>query len=219
MTNLQTPSAGASMARQEATNVAGTAAEEGKGAAAAAADAGGQVASTAAEGAKELASQTAQQAGDVKRQATEQARQFVGQAQDQLREQAESQAQRASSGLKDLSTQLRGLAEGKPAVGGVAQNGVRQLAEKVEAIAQRMDERGVDGTVDDLRRFARQRPGAFLLGAAVAGFAVVRLGKGLKEAQEDQPQLPASAAGATTPLAPAGPPPTTGRTAAAVREL
>jgi len=46
------------------------------------------------------------------------------------------------------------------------------------------DERGLEGTVEDLRQFARRRPGLFLMGAAVAGFAVSRLGRGLQVVQQ-----------------------------------
>lgn len=206
MTNLQSPpSSSAETAREEAKNVAATAVEQGKTTASSAAEAGGQVAGTAAEGAKEVAVQAAQQAGEVKQQASEQARQLLGQAQSQVREQAESQTQRASSSLKDFGQQLRGLAEGQPKAGGIAENGVRQLAEKVEEFAERLDERGLDGTVEDLRRFARQKPGLFLLGATAAGFAIGRLGKGLKEAQEQERQATALA-GTSAPQLPPGRP-------------
>lgn len=147
------------------------------------------------------------------KQASTQARDFVGQVQVQVRDQANAQTQRASAGLKDVSRQLRGLAEGQPRGGGFAESGARQVAEKIEELANRLDERGLEGTVDDVRRFARQRPGLFLLGATASGFLVARLGRGLKAAQEDgedtssiatpaqpiQPELPTTARAALEP--------------------
>ena len=38
----------------------------------------------------------------------------------------------------------------------------------------RLEDRGIEGVVDDVSRFARRRPGVFLLAAAGAGFVVGR---------------------------------------------
>jgi hypothetical protein len=40
-----------------------------------------------------------------------------------------------------------------------------------------LDERGLDGAIEELQRFARRRPGVFLAGAALAGFAAGRIAK------------------------------------------
>jgi len=61
----------------------------------------------------------------------------------------------------------------------------RQASGEVQRFAQRIDERGFDGLVDDLQSFARRRPGAFLLGAAVTGFATGRLLRGARDAASD----------------------------------
>jgi hypothetical protein len=50
-----------------------------------------------------------------------------------------------------------------------------------------MDQRGVEGVLDDVRSFARRRPGVFLLGAGIAGFAVGRLVRGAKDAPTSRP--------------------------------
>ena len=42
-------------------------------------------------------------------------------------------------------------------------------------LASRMEQGGAQGVVDDVTRFARRRPGAFLAGAAGVGFVVGRL--------------------------------------------
>lgn len=176
--------------KEEATQVASTAADQGKQTATAAADAAGQTASTAAEGAKQVASEAKQQATEVTRQATDQARELVGQAQGQLREQATTQTQRAVSGLADVGKQIRALSDGQPDQAGFAADAAKQLAEKVEEISNRMEQRGFDGAVEDLTDFARRRPGVFLLSAAATGFVVGRLGRGAQAAKETQASTP-----------------------------
>jgi hypothetical protein len=180
--------------KEEAAQVASTAVDQGRQTAAAAADVVGQTAGTAAEGAKQVASEAAQQVTEVTRQATEQARDLVGQAQAQLHEQASTQAQRAAGGLADVGKQIRALGEGQPDRAGFAADAAKQLADKVEGLAGRLEERGFDGTVADLRNFARRRPGAFLLGAAATGFVVGRLGKGAQAAQDSSSSSSSSSA-------------------------
>ncbi len=188
-----TPGTGAAV-KEEATQVASTTVDQGKQTATAAADAAGQTASTAAEGAKQVAAEAKQQATEVTRQATDQARELVGQAQGQLREQATTQTQRAASGLADVGKQIRALSDGQPDQAGFAADAAKQLAEKVEEIANRMEQRGFDGAVEDLTNFARRRPGVFLLSAAATGFVVGRLGRGAQVAKETQASTPPPAA-------------------------
>jgi hypothetical protein len=196
------PSQVAGAAKEEGSQVASTAVDQGKQTASAAADAGSQVVGAGAEGARQVAAEAAGQAGEVTRQATEQARDFAQQAQSQLRDQAGTQAQRAASGLRDVGQQVRALSEGRSDEAGVAADAARQVAEKIDALAGRIDERGFEGTVDDLREFARRRPGLFLLGAAATGFAVTRLGRGLQASQQAQ-----QAQQGGPPAQPAAPPP------------
>jgi hypothetical protein len=203
MTDVQ-PSQVAGTAKDQGAQVASTAVDQGRQTAGAAADAGAQVASAGVEGARQVAAETATQAGEVTRQAAEQARGLVEQAQAQLRDQADSQAQRAAGGLRDVGRQVRALSEGGGEEAGPAADVARQLGQKIEELAGRLEERGVDGTVDDVREFARRRPGVFLLGAAAAGFAVTRLGRGLQfsqQAQRSQQGGPPSGA-ADSPLPP-----------------
>ncbi len=196
-------------AKEEAAQVASTAADQGRQTASVAADAAAQTAGTAAEGARQVASEAAQQVTEVTRQATDQARELVNQAQTQFREQATNQTQRAASGLTDVGRQIRALAEGQTDKAGFAADGARQIADKVDEVASRLEQRGFDGTLEDLRNFARRRPGMFLLGATAAGFVAGRLGKGMQAAQ--QPSGVQSAQPTMAPPAPVPvlPPPVT----------
>ena len=196
-------------AKEEATQVAATAVEQGKETASVAADAASQTVATATEGTKQVASTAAEQVTEVTRQATDQARELVGQARSQLHEQASSQTDRAASGLADVGRQIRALSDGRPEEAGMAGDAARQLADKVEEIADRIQQRGFDGAVQDLTNFARRRPGAFLLSAAATGFVVGRLGRGAQVAKEtdtsEGAQLPVPAT-PQTPMLPAEPP-------------
>ena len=154
--------------KDEAGSTASTAVEQGK-----------ETASVAAEGTRQVGSEAAQQAAQVTREATDQAREVLQRTQGELREQAASQTQRAAAGLRDLGQQFSGLADGQ-SEGGFAADATRQLGDGVTGFAQRLEERGFDGTVEDLRQFAARRPGLFLAGAAAAGFVAVRLGRGLQ---------------------------------------
>ena len=178
--------------KEEGSQVTSTAAEQGRQTASAAAEAGSQVAEAGVEGVRQVASEAASQAGQVTRQATDQARDLAQQAQTQIRDQAGNQTKRAASGLRDVSQQVRALSDGRGEEAGIAADAARQLAEKIEQLAGRIDERGFEGTVEDLRGFARRRPGLFLLGAAVAGFAATRLGRGLQVAGQAQPASPSA---------------------------
>ena len=124
-------------------------------------------------------------AGEVASTAKEQARSFAGEArsetghvvndvQGRLREEARTQTRKASGNLRQWSRELESMAEHADSdspVGDV----VRQVAEGGLGTADFLDERGVDGLLDETRSFARRKPVAFLLGAAVAGFALGRV--------------------------------------------
>ena len=124
-------------------------------------------------------------AGEVASTAKEQARSFAGEArsetghvmndvQGRLREEAEDQTRKASGNLRQWSQDLESMAENADTdspVGDV----VRQVAEGGRGTADFLDDRGVDGLLEETRGFARRRPVAFLVGAAVAGFALGRV--------------------------------------------
>ncbi len=145
-----------------------------------------EVAGTAVDKAAQLSHQTGEQAKAVAGTAVEQARQvggetlaragdLLGEAKDQARRQAETQTQRLAESLGRLRDQGRALAAGHPEEAGSLPDVAGQLVSRLDQVAERMGNRGFDGTVNDLQRFARRRPGLFLLGAAATGLAVGRL--------------------------------------------
>lgn len=123
-------------------------------------------------------------AGDVKDQAREQAGSIaddvqnrvsdvVGNARSELQQHADGQAQKAAGGLRDLAGQLHSMAEGGDP--GPATDAARQASQRLDHVASRLEDGGIEGVLDDVARFARQRPAMFLMGAGLAGFAVGRL--------------------------------------------
>lgn len=130
----------------------------------------------------------------------------------ELESQGDSQAKRAASMLHDVGTQLTDMASG--AEPGPVQQVTRQLADKSRQVATRLDEDGVQGVGDDLRRFARRQPGLFLAAAGLAGFVVTRvlrnaqsggLANGNSDATTDELQAPpVVAASPATPVSALG---------------
>ena len=133
------------------------------------------VASTAGDQAKEVAGQVTDQARNLASEASDQARDVLEQARVELRDQAQSATERAAHGMRNLSGQLRALREGRPQDAGSMSRYLSQATQKVDEMTSRLDRDGVDGIVHDVTRFARRRPGAFLLACAGTGFVMARL--------------------------------------------
>jgi F0F1-type ATP synthase membrane subunit b/b' len=173
-TPTQPPQSGASsvsatpsttdVAKDQASNVASTAAQ-----------AGSQVASTAADQAKQVTQETRRQAQDL-----------VAQGRQQLQAQARTGQQKAGQGLSEIAQQLRTMVEGGGQTpSGPAADLVRQAGDKVEEIAGWIQNREPGDLVNEVRAFARRKPGVFLLGAALAGVVAGRLTSGAVAAHKE----------------------------------
>ena len=140
-----------------------------------AAQAGTQVASTAAGQAQEVVHETRRQAQDL-----------LEQGRSQVREQAVSQQQKAAQGLSSLADELRGLLNGDgTSASGPAHDLLHQATGKVEELASWLQNREPADLLDEVRSFARRKPGTFLIGAAIAGVLAGRLTSGVKAAHTD----------------------------------
>ena len=67
---------------------------------------------------------------------------------------------------------------------GLAAGVAAEVADRARSLSRQLDQREPSEILDDVRRFARQRPGTFLLGALAAGVVVGRLLRGTKDAVE-----------------------------------
>jgi hypothetical protein len=137
-----------------------------------AAQAGSQVASTATDQAREVVHETQRQAKDL-----------LEQGRTQVKSQVVSQQQKAGQSLSSLAQELRALADGSSqGAPGPARDLLQQASSSVESFASMLQDREPAELLDEVRRFARRKPGLFLLGAATAGVLAGRLTSGVKAA-------------------------------------
>jgi hypothetical protein len=127
-----------------------------------------------------VASVAKDQAATVTSEASKQAKNLLGQARSELSQQASTQQQRVADGLKSLSQELHSMSQHSDQPGPVAQL-ARHGAQATEQVASWFDGRDPGALVEEVRSFARRRPGTFLLLAAGAGLMAGRLTRGLKD--------------------------------------
>ena len=130
------------------------------------------------------------QAAQVRDELATHGRTVVDEVRTKAQDQSYTQARRAGEGLSRLAAEAHALAEGRPGDAETLRTYLMQGADRLMEAADRfygladeIDERGIEGVASDLQRFARRRPGVFLLGAAVAGFGV---GRAVRSAQSDE---------------------------------
>lgn len=145
--------------------------------------AGAEAASEATSQAQQVVGQAKEEMRAVTGQAREQARQLAGQARHEMRQQADSQTGRMAGGLRTFASQLQAAVDGDTEHAGSIPDMAREATGRLESLADRMETRGFDGMIDDVQRFARRRPGTFLAGAAVLGFAAGRMLRGMQAAE------------------------------------
>jgi hypothetical protein len=126
----------------------------------------------------EVAQQAAGQGKQVAAEAGRQARDLVGEASAQVRQQAGTQQKRAVDGLRTLGMQLQSMAS-KSEQDGMAKEVVCRASDAAERAAGWLEAREPGDMVNEVRDYARQHPGAFLSGAAVAGLLVGRMARSL----------------------------------------
>ncbi|PRX92258.1 hypothetical protein [Allonocardiopsis opalescens] len=136
----------------------------------------GSRAQQAKAAAGDVAQQARHQAGTVLSEARAQTRHAATDMRERVSGELDAQARRMAAGLRDWSSDLATMADTShddtP-----ARAVVRQVAQGGGRAADYLDERGVSGVVAEVEDFARRRPGLFLAGAAIAGFALARLAK------------------------------------------
>jgi len=147
-------------------------------------DKAGDTADAGKQAAAEVAQNAAGQAKDVAVETKKQARDLFGEARSQLREQAGAQQQNLVSNLRALGDELAGMAQNSEN-GGTASDLVGQAGDRAHGVADWLDQREPGDLFGEVRSFAQQRPGAFLLGAAVAGIVAGRLTRGAVAAHSD----------------------------------
>jgi len=155
--------------------------------AAAAKDEASQVTGTAASAAGEVAGTAKEQAGAVAGEAVSQVRGLLDQARTQVTQQAGGAQGKVSEGLRTLAAELEDMGQGGGSGTGPAAEVARQVAERGYAVADYLGSKDPMELVQELRRFASRRPGAFLLGALGAGLVTGRLVRGATASSHEQP--------------------------------
>ncbi len=176
------PPSAAAVAREEAADIGQHARQ-----------AGGQVTQTATDQARQVAAETGQQARDL-----------LAEARGQARDQASAQQQKAVRQLRSVADELGQMAA-NGGESGMATEFARQAAGRLHGVASWLDQREPADLLDEARSFARRRPGAFLIGAAIAGLAAGRLTRGGAASIHSQPGTGRGASTATGDGAATGP--------------
>jgi len=169
----------------KASAVTQTAKDSGAQVAQTAKESGAQVAQTAKESGAQVAQTAVDQAKSVASEAQRQTRNLVGEAQGQLKDQARTQQQRAREGLRSLGHELHSMARNSDQ-SGPATEFAHQAGDRAHAMADWLEQREPGDLLDELRRFARRRPGAFVFGALVAGVVAGRMTRGIVAARSDE---------------------------------
>jgi len=134
--------------------------------------AGGRVTDSAKEGASRVAEETKSQA-----------RKLASQATDEMRDQAAEQQRRVAAGLRSAGGELRTMAEAADGQS-VASEVVHEAAVRATTVADWLDARDPGSLLQEVKRFARRRPGVFIAVAVGAGVVAGRLTRALAQSSE-----------------------------------
>ena len=164
----------ARIARDEAVDVAQSARE-----------AGASVTGTAAEQARNIVEETRWQASGL-----------LNEARSEAWQQAHAGQRKAAQNLHTLASQLNDMAV-KSDDSTMAAQLAGEASNRLHDVASWLEQREPGDLLDEVRDFARRRPGTFLLGAALAGVLAGRMTRGVAAAaqsgQSGQPRQPSGA--------------------------
>jgi hypothetical protein len=129
--------------------------------------AGHRVADTAKDEARSVASE-----------AKFQVRKLADRVGGEVRSQASTQQHRAAGGIRDVGSQFSEMAATTTS-SGVARDLVETVGARADSVASWLDQREPQDLLEEVKRFARRRPGVFLAIAAGVGVVIGRLTRSL----------------------------------------
>lgn len=150
-------------------------------------DEASNLASEAGSAGRRVADVTKDETRAVASETRQQARRLADEARRELRDQAATQQTRVASGLHSVGGELSRMADGS-AEPGVATDVVREAGRRVDDVAQWLDQRDPGSLLQEVKSFARRRPGVFLAIAVGAGVVAGRLARALATPAEDEGQ-------------------------------
>lgn len=169
----------------------GSSGSSGGGTTEAAKDQAQQMTGSAAESTQQVMGTAKEQAGYVTDDVRQQAQKLADETRTEMSSQAGAQRDRAVSGLRTLGSDLDTMASCAEHQGTGTQL-AQQGAQLTQQLADYLEQREPAQLLDEVRGLARRRPGAFLLGSALAGMAVGRLTRGAVSARQDDSTMPQS---------------------------
>lgn len=153
---------------------------------------------SAATHAKDVLSTAKDEAASVVGEAKFQAKDLYHQTQRELKDQANTQQQRLAAGLHSVGDELESMATNSEG-SGLAGDLVQQVSGRISAAATWLQDRDPGSVLDEVKRYARRKPGTFILAAALGGIVVGRLTRALASIGSDENQ---SSARSVAPPAP-----------------
>jgi hypothetical protein len=132
--------------------------------------------------ARHVADVAQSEAQNVAAEAKTQAANLLAETKVQLEEQSRTQRDRLVDTLRTVGDDLDQMAG--QANRGVATDLARQVAQQAHAFSKRLQGREPAEILEDVRDFARRKPGTFLLASLAAGIVAGRLARGAKAANE-----------------------------------
>jgi hypothetical protein len=117
-----------------------------------------------------------QEARGVASEAKYQVRNLADRVGSEVRTQASTQQHRAAGGIRDVGSQFSEMAANSTQ-SGVARDLVETVGSRADSVAQDL--------LDEVKRFARRRPGVFLAIAAGAGVVIGRLTRSLASSDDE----------------------------------
>ena len=141
-------------------------------------DEAASVTSDAKQSGRQVADTAVSEAKDVAAEARSQISTLLQQLRGEVTQQASGQSDRAVKGLRSLSDELKQMASTSEQ-SGLATGLAGQAGDRVQSVAGWLEQRQPGEVLDEVRDFARRRPGTFLAAAAAIGLIGGRLTRGL----------------------------------------
>lgn len=162
----------------------------------------GEVAGTAKQEASHVVETAKDEAAAVAGEAKTQVKDLYSQTQGELKEQATVQQQRVADGLRAVGDELNSMVNTAENPG-IAADLVGQVSTRVSDAARWIGDRDPGSLLNEVKSYARRKPGTFIAVAALAGLAVGRLTRALADNAADRSSSTPDSPSTLTPDAPA----------------
>jgi len=166
------------------TDIASQPASTGDGTAAHITDQTKAVGGSAVSAGSDVVQSAKEQGREVAAEAGRQAKDMYGRARTEMTDQARTQQKRAVSGLYAVADEAARIADRGGESGPVTQV-VRDASSRITQAGRWLEDREPGQLLDEVKRYARRHPGAFLLAAAALGVAAGRFAKNLAGGSDD----------------------------------